>query len=63
MIYKIDYIPVGKRQYPTGRKMAKWILPTLTLFLVLGMLFALTVHYGSTDYFYPVILRSQRPHC
>ena len=53
MVYRIDYIPVGKRRYSTGRKAALWLLPTLTVLLLLAAAFALSFHYGSADWLLP----------
>ena len=53
MAYKIDYIPVGKRQYPTSRKVAQWLLPTAVILSLAAVFLAVTVQYGSTDWLLP----------
>ena len=53
MAYKIDYIPVGKRQYLRKRKSPGWLFPTLAVVGFFAVFFALSVQYGSTDWLLP----------
>ena len=53
MAYKIDYIPVGKRQYLKNRKTPEWLFPTIAVLAFFAVVLALTAHYGSTDWLLP----------
>ncbi|MBE6943757.1 MAG: hypothetical protein E7453_05795 [Ruminococcaceae bacterium] len=52
MAYKIDYIPVGKRQY-AKRIIPRWLFPTALIFSLSSVILALTIHHGSADWLLP----------
>ncbi len=53
MAYKIDYIPVGRRQYATNRKIPNWVISSAIILSLFVAFLALTVRYGSADWLLP----------
>lgn len=53
MAYKINYIPVGKRQYSAKHTLPSRFFPASIILLISVAFFTLAVRYGNADWLLP----------